>query len=81
MMFIFENEDFDLIKAIRKPRKGSKDARGIVAIAAKEYRRFLNDNLRAHLKFKAACLAIRAVHKEPSSIRWMIYQKQKSMLK
>jgi len=71
----------DVIKTIRKPQKGGKEARGIVSMLCKEYRRFLNDSLRTHLKFKAACVAIRSANKETTSIRYVLYISAKSILK
>jgi len=70
----------DVIKTIRRSQNGGKEARGIVSMLCKEYRRFLNDSLRAHLKFKADCLAIRAVNKEPTSIRYVLYSSAKAKL-
>jgi len=79
-MGLSENVLVSNVITIRKPRKGGKEARDIVAMLCKEYRRFLNDSLRPHLKFKADCVAIRAVNKEPTSIRYVLYSLAKSKL-
>jgi len=80
------------IKTIGIPHKDRKEARDIVAIAAKEFRRFLNESLEpvrrvsrrrslSDEQLKAVCDAVRAAHKKPYAIRWFIYQKQKARLR
>jgi len=66
------------IKTIRKPRKGNAESRAIVAMLASEYRQYLNNKLRAHLKFKAAIPEIKkACYNDKSFI---LYMKAKAML-
>jgi len=64
------------IKTIRAPRKGSKEARGIVARLAHDYRKEVLKYHNEHFK-RLRCCYIRL----RSDREWLVFDREKSMLK